>query len=498
MPRNHRWAVLLTVLVASAMSVAAQAQAQLVEQMPAAGTPKPFGFPKAATRTLPNGMRVFVVSNSEQPVVSVRLVVMSAGAANDPAGRPGVAAMTADLLTQGTTTRTAQQIAEAIDFVGGSLTAGTDSDAAYVSLTVVKKDLATGMTLLADVVLNPVFQQEELERRRQQSLSNMEVNYSDADYLGNVILDRVVFGEHPYALPSEGTPDSVQAFTREQMAAFHRAQYAPNTTLMAFAGDITPQAAFAAAEKYFGGWAQKQPPAIDAAAPASPSGRRIYLVDKPDAVQTQIRVGRLGIARNNPDYIPLLVTNRIFGGGFNSRLSTEVRQKKGLTYGAYSGFDSMKQAGSFVASTSTRTEATIEATKLVTNLIAEMQSGATTKEELDFARDYLAGVFPIQSETPGQVAGRVLTVAQFDLPADYNSAYPQRVLAVGPDDVKRMGARYFDASALDIVLVGNAAAFREALLKEFPGVKLEELRFDQVDLLKPDLKRAAPTPKPAS
>lgn len=487
-------AVVLLLAIASVSIAQAQGPAKLAEQMPAAGQPEPFAFPKAATRTLPNGLRVFVVSNSEQPVVTARLVVMSAGAAHDPAGKPGVAAMTADLLTQGTKTRSAQEIAEAIDFVGGSLGASTDSDAAYASVTVVKKDLATGLTLLADIVMNPAFQQEELERRRQQALSNFQVNYSDADYLGNVIFDRVVFGRHPYALPTEGTPASLQALTREQLMQFHAASYAPNQTLMAFAGDITPEAAFAAAEKYFGGWARGQAPAMDAAAPSMAAGRRIYLVDKPDAVQTQIRVGRLGIARNNPDYIPLLVTNRIFGGGFNSRLSTEVRQKKGLTYGAYSGFDSMKHAGSFVASTSTRTEATIEAAKLVVDLIAQMGSGAVTKEELDFARDYLAGVFPIQSETPGQVAGRVLTVAQFDLPADYNDTYRQRVLAVGPEDVKTIGARYFNADSLAIVLVGKADAFREALLKEFSGAKLTELPFDQVDLLQPDLKKAAAKP----
>ena len=206
-------------------------------------------------------------------------------------------------------------------------------------------------------------------------------------------------------------------------------------------------------------------------------------------MQTQIRVGRSGITRNHPDYIALLVANRVFGDGFNSRLSTEVRQKKGLTYSAYSGFESNKLGGSFSAATSTRTETTVEATRLVVNLIQQMSTGAVTAEELDFARDYLAGVFPIQSETPGQVAGRVLTVAEFGLAPDYNDTYTQNIRAVGTAEVRAMGKYFATGESLDIVVAGNVAAFRDALKKEFPAATFEEIPFDQLDLLSADLRR---------
>ncbi len=480
------------------VSEATQAGAKLEPKMPAGAPGKPFHFPKAATKALANGLRVFVVSGSKEPSVTVRLVLAAAGSLHDPAGKPGVAAMTANLLTQGTGKRSAQQIAEAIDFVGGSLSASADHDGAYITVTVVKKDFDLAMDLLSDVTLRAAFESEELERRRQQLLSGLQLQYSDPSYLASVTFDRVVYGQHLYGPPDEGTPESVRALSRDDLVHFRDAYYAPNQALLAFAGDITPEAAFAAAEKYLGAWPRKDAVTADVLATERPQGLRIFLIDKPDAVQTQIRVGRPGIRRNDPDYIPLYVTNRIFGGGYNSRLNTEVRQKKGLTYGASSGFNSHKLAGDFEASTSTRTEATVEATKLVVDLIGRMATGAVTPEELAFATDYLAGVFPIQSETPEQVAGRILAVAQFDLPADYNDTYQQKVRKVGPEQVKTMATRYFEVADLDLVLVGNVSRFREPLKKEFPNAKYEEIAYDQLDLLAADLRKAKETPAAAT
>jgi zinc protease len=263
-------------------------------------------------------------------------VILTAGAIKDPEGTPGVAQMTANLLTQGTEKRSAKDIAEGIDFVGGSLSALAGKDATTVTLDVVKKDLNGGLDLMSDVVLHPAFRVEELDRHRQQLLSGLTLQYSDPRYLASMVFNRVVYGASPYGWPEEGTPETVKKLQRGELAKFHDANYAPNQTLLAFAGDITPEEAFAAAEKYFGTWA-KLDVAADVPLPSAPAaGLHIWLIDKPDAVQTQIRVGKLGIRRGDPDYIPVEVTNRIFGGGYNSRLNTEVRIKKGLTYGANS------------------------------------------------------------------------------------------------------------------------------------------------------------------
>jgi zinc protease len=462
----------------------------LVPQMPAASAPRPFHFPQAATKTLPNGLRLFVITDHSEPSVAARLVILSAGSVKDPNGMPGVAQMTASLLTQGTQKRSAQEIAEAIDFIGGSLDASAGKDSSAVTLNVVKKDLQTGLDLMSDVVLHPGFRADELDRQRQQLLSNLTVQYSDPDYLASLVFNRTVYGGSPYGWPQEGTPDTIEKLDSAQLAKFHDANYAPNQSLLALAGDITPQEAFAVAEKYFGAW-----PKVDVAPSAPPtpeisSGMRIWLIDKPDSVQTQIRVGKLGIRRGDPNYIPVVVMNRIFGGGYNSRLNTEVRVKRGLTYGANSSFNPHRYAGSFAAGTYTRTAATVEATKLVIDLIGQMANGEVTPKELDFSRDYLAGVYPIQSETAEQVAERVLTAAAFDLPADYNNTYPERIRSVTAAQVREMAKKYLSTTDLDVVLAGNVSAFGDALKKAYPDAQYEEIPYDQVDALSGDLQKA--------
>ena len=465
---------------------------KLAPEMPAAGAPNPFEFPSAASKTLPNGLRVFVVSDHRDPAVAARLVILTAGAIKDPEGMPGVAQMTASLLTQGTEKRSAKEIAEAIDFVGGSLTALAGKDATTVTLDVVKKDLNAGLDLMSDVVLHPAFRADELDRQRQQLLSGLTLQYSDPQYLASVVFNRVVYGASPYGWPEEGTPDTVKKLQRGELAKFHDANYAPNQAVLAFAGDITAEEAFTAAEKYFGPWAKLEVAAAVPPAPAPAKGQRIWLIDKPDAVQSQIRMGKLGIRRGDSDYIPVEVTNRIFGGGYNSRLNTEVRIKKGLTYGASSSFNPHRYAGSFSAGTFTRTAATVEATKLVVDLIAKMSSGEVTPKELDFARDYLAGAYPIQSETSEQVADRVLSAAAFDLPADFNRTYPEKIRGVAPEQVQAVARKYFTTKDLDIVLAGNVSAFRDALKKEFPDAQYVEIPFDEVDVLAADLRKSKP------
>lgn len=474
---------------------------KLVPQMPAAQPPRPFHFPHAETRTLSNGLRVFVVADHRQPSVAVRLVLMSAGAIRDPQSMPGVASMTAAMLTQGTQTRSAQQFAQAIDFVGGHVDASASDDDTDASLTVVSRDLDLGVSLLSDAVLHPAFSDDELARQKQQTLSGLRVEYSDPTYLASAVFDRTVFGESPYGMPSDGTPDTVEKMSRDDLIKFHDSNYAPNEALLAFSGDVTPERAFALAEKYFGTWQTQQIQAAEPPAAPETQGLHFIVIDKPDAVQTQIRVGDLGIRRNNPDYIPLVVTNRIFGGGYNSRLNTEVRVKKGLTYGASSSFESERFAGVFVAQTFTRTEATAEATQLVVQLISQMSSGDIQPDELKFAQDYLSGVYPIQSETAAQVAGRILAVAEYGLAPDYNDAYQQKILGVTDSMVKEMAQHYFNSQNLDVVLVGNSSKFLPALKTDFPDAQWEEIPFDQIDLLSPNLRKAkseAPSATPES
>jgi zinc protease len=465
---------------------------KLESQMPLAGKPGKFEFPVAATKTLANGIKVFVVTDHSEPAVAVQMVILSAGSTKDPSALPGVAQMTAALLSQGTEKRSAQELAEAIDFVGGSLSASATKDATELSLQVVKKDLGTGLDVMSDEVLHPAFRGDEIDRQRQQLLSNLQVEYSDPEYLASMVLTHVLYAGTPYGMPSEGTPGTVQKFQRDLFVKFHDANYAPNQTLIAFAGDITPDEAFAAAEKYFGGWAQVQVSASSMKAPAPVRGQHVWLIDKPDAVQTQIRVGRVAIVRADPDYIPLDVTNHIFGGSYNSLLNTEVRIKSGLTYGANSTLSAHVHVGSLAVDTYTRTEQTLPALKLVMDMLAKMSRGDLTAKNLDFARDYMAGVYPIQSETAEQVAGRVLMVAMYGLPADYNRTFPEKIRATSLAEVQAEGKKYFGTENVDIVLAGNVAAFRDALKAQYPNAKFTEIAADQLDPLAENLQAAKP------
>ena len=259
-----------------------------------------------------------------------------------------------------------------------------------------------------------------------------------------------------------------------------------------FAGDITPEQAFAVAEKYFGGWPKVDVPLTEPQPPSAGAAQHIWLIDKPDAVQTQIRIGKIAIPRNDPDYLPLDVTNHILGGSYNSRLNTEVRIKKGLTYGASSSLNPHRYTGSLVVSTFTRTEATVEATKLVMDILTGMSQGEISQKELDFARDYLAGVYPIASETAEQVTDRVLTVAAFGLPEDYNQTYPTKIRATSLKEVQTSARKYFTTGDLDLVLAGNVSAFRDKLKTAFPNAQFTEIPFDQVNVLSSDLRAPKP------
>jgi zinc protease len=472
--------------------------AQLVAQMPGAEPSKPYHFPPVATKTLANGLRVFVVTSPSEPAVGIQLLLTSAGSVNDPQGKPGVASLTASLLTQGTAKRTAQQIAESIDFVGGSLNATAADDDTIVGSTVVKKDFDLAMDLLSDVILHAKFDDQEIVRQKQQLLSNLRVSYDDADYLASAVYQRAVYGQHPYGLPTEGTPISIQAMSREDIVQFHDANYAPGSALLAFSGDITPEVAFAAAEKYFGAWPAKQAPATAHAAASVAAGVHIIVVNKPDTVQTQIRVGKPGLRRGDPEFIPLYVADRIFGGSYNSRLNTEVRVKKGLTYGANSVFDTRMEGGDLLASTFTRTETTVAAVQLVLDQIKGMATGNLKPEELTFARDYLVGVYPIQTETPDAVASRVLTAAHYSLPANYNETYQNRISAVTLQQANAVAAKYFQPATLEIVLAGNAAQFRDNLKREFPDATYEEFTAAEMDLLLPAMHRTPESVPPAT
>ena len=476
--------VLASVLVCSSM-----AQAQAVnwptEEAPAPLAARQVNFPPYEIHTLSNGMQVIAVLHHEQPVVTMRLLVR-AGAAQDPDQKAGVAYLAAHLLDQGTTTKSAQQIAGQIDLIGGALGTGSGADLSFANVMVMKDSFTFGMGLLADVVRNPAFSPDEIARQKEQAISTLRVNSDDPGFVASVVFDRLVFGFHPYGLPGTGTPETLARITREDLQAFHRRYFVPNNMVLAVVGDVTGDEAFAAADRVFGSWPRADVAPATRTEPPPPA-RRIVVIDKPDAVQTEIRIGQLAIPRKHPDYLAWDLAVKILGGEGANRLQRVLRSERGLTYGASADTQAMKDAGDFVAETNTRTDTTAEALRLAVEEFSRLQRQRVSESELSDAQAYLAGSFPITIETPNDIATQVLNAVFYDLPLTDLTRFRERITSVTPDDVLRVARQYIKPDRLSIVLVGNARAFVPQLQRV--GVTdYEVIPIDQLDVMSPTLK----------
>lgn len=486
----------LTLTITAALAIAAgaapvwaqTAPAPAKQSPPAVAPERPFKFPAHTAAKLENGLTVFVIEDHRQPVVSATLMLPAAGSSAHGAKDAGLAAMTAALLRQGTATRSAQQIAESIDKVGGSLTSSASADSTQASVTVLTSSLDTGFELLADLVQRPAFAADEIERWRRQTLSNLQVAYRDPEYLRDVVGERVAYGSHPYAVPTDGFPSTVATLSRDAVVAFHKERYTPSGSYLAIAGDIAPDAALGLARKHFAGW--KGAGAVLPAAAAPKPERRIVVIDQPDAVQTQFGVFGIGVPRNHPDWLALSVANQIFGGSFNSRLNLRLRAKEGLTYGANSSIASSRIAGLWNATSFTRTEESAKALKVTLEVIDEFRKNPATAAELAEATSFLSGVFALQTETSAAVASRVLASALHGLPADYWQAYRDRVKRISAADVAAAVQRHFMADQATIVAVGNASGFAKDLeaigaVTIVPAAKLDLTQPSLVGAAKP-------------
>jgi zinc protease len=480
-------------LVASLALVSTSAFAQ-VKDWPSQGPPQPLQehpvkFPAYAVKTLANGLQVIAVSHHEQPAVSLRLLVR-AGAAQDPDATPGVAELVASLLDQGTATRSAEQIADSIDSIGGVLGTGAGSDLSYINAIVMKDSLAFALDLVSDLAQHPSFAQDEIDRQRQQALSGMRVSYDDPEFLANAVFDRIVYGVHPYGRPQGGTPDTIVTLTRDDLLAFHRQWFGANNAILAVVGDVSAEEAFAGAERAFGTWGRALSEGASPAAPPPPA-RRLVIIDKPGAVQTEIRVGNIAIPRKSDDYMALDLATKILGGEGANRLHRVLRSERGLTYGASADFNALKQTGDIVAQTNTRSETTGETLRLMIDEVSRLIRDRVGDRELVGAQQYLTGSFPLTIETPSQIALQILNAMFYGLNMNDLQTFRERVSAVTVEDVQRAARNYLHPDKLTIVLVGDASAF----VKQLPGAgfdKYEIIRASELDLASADLMKKKP------
>lgn len=483
------------------VSAAAYAQTAAPPSKPKAAGPPPapakeVRFPAFEEKTLPNGLRVVIIEQHEQPLVSLRLL-LPAGKSFEPAGKAGLADATASLLTKGTASRSAQQIAEAIDFVGGNLSANAGIESVYADAGVTSDQLDLGFELLADVILHPSFPQAELDRWRRQALSQLQIQQQSAGYLADHALARAVFGDHPYGRPGDGTPESLSGLTRDDIASFHQRYYVPNKGILAVVGDVKPADAVARAERAFGGWAKGQTVEVPAVEAPRRQGHQIIVIDKPDAVQTEIRLGQVAIAFRDPDLYAAEVYDSVVGGNANSRLYLEIRQKRGLAYGAGSSFIEPTQPGWFQASTSTKTESTVEALELALEVLRGLQKDPVPEPELAAAKTYITGAFPLEIETADGIAFKVVEAMRYGYGREFLESYNDRISKIGPADLQRFAKQRIHPDSMVIVLSGNASVFSAALKEKFGAfetIPAAEIDFLRADLRKPKAAATGATP----
>src|SRR5438876_759629 len=446
---------LTVALTTFATAVAAQ-QAPDRSRRPQPGPPPALNLPAVQKRQLSNGLPVWTVELHEVPVAQVNLVVFS-GTADDPPGKFGLASLTTAMLEEGAGSRAALEIADAVDFLGADLSAGSAIDASAVRLHVPVPRLADALPIMADVAVRPTFPKEELERLRKQRLTSLLQARDDPPTIAALTFSRVLYGKvHRYGTATSGTADTIRSFTDADLRSFYSSTFRPDNAALLVVGDVALDKTMPLIESSFGGWKAQGPAAAHAQLPPvqEPAKREVYLVDKPGAAQSQIRIGWIGVPRSTPDYFPIQVLNTILGGSFSSRLNLNLREKHGYAYGAGSNFDMRASAGPFSASAGVQTDKTADALKEFFNeLNAILQQ--VPADELARAKNYAALRFPQSFETTGDISRRLEDMLVYHLPDDYFSKYVQNIQAVTAADVQRVAQKYIQPNRFIVVVAGD-------------------------------------------
>ena len=451
-------------LVFLGASVSGQSLPDRIRPPALAPTPQ-LDLPAIQKRALSNGLAVWLVESHEVPIVQVNVVVR-AGAGDDPAGKFGTASLTAAMLDEGAGARSALEIADAVEFLGASLATTSSFDSSAVRLNVPVERLRDGLSVLADVTLRPTFPAMELERLRQERLTALLQARDDPASIAPMAFARSVFGAmHRYGTGAVGTEATLKAFSTGDLAAFHAAYYQPANAVLVVVGDITPAMVLPELEKQFGGWKASAAPARRVPVPAAPQVARggIYIVDKPEAEQSQIRIGWVGVPRSTPDYFPLIVLNTILGGSFTSRLNQNLREEHGYAYGAGSSFDMRLSAGPFVAAAGVQTDKTAESVREFFNELTKITAEPIGADEIAKAKNYIALGFPSEFESSADLSRQLEELIVYQLPDDYFERYIANVQAVTADAVQKMAKTYIQPRRFAVVVVGDRKVIEQGI-----------------------------------
>jgi zinc protease len=414
-------------------------------------------LPKPEEADLPNGLHLIVLEDHRRPEVSFQLIMPGAGGFFDPADQPGLASFTASLMREGTATRTSNQISAQLDLLAATLnvTAGSNSTEATLGGSSLSDHTGTLFDLAADVLLHPAFSEEEVARFKQRTRTNLLQQRANPNFLAAEMFSRAVYGSHP-ASRIAPTVESLDRTTREQLAEFHRARYVPDRAVLAVAGDLSLAQAKWFAESRFGSWKKSATPvAVTIADPPPTTASRIFFVERPSSVQTNLIVGTQAIERTNADYDALQVMNKVIGGGPTGRLFLHLREDKGYTYGASSLLDARQHRGDWAASTNVRTEVTEPALRDLLDEVRQLRDVPVPDRELADAKRSLIASFALSLESPAQLLGLSITSWRYKLPGDYWDRYAERVSAVTAGQLQAMARKYLAADRLQIVAVGD-------------------------------------------
>ncbi len=448
--------------------------------MPDAAEEPEFTPPTPVHRTLSNGLRITVVEKKGLPIVAFALVVQ-AGAITDPVGLPGLASFTTQLMPEGTTTRSSQDIANEFEFIGSRLSSETRKEVSLLSTETLSKHWSAALELMADVARNPTFPEHEVERVRREHLTDIRRGKDDPTFVAERIMPGLVFGpDSRYGHPSFGTESSVAAYTRSDLETHFRAHFGPSRANLVVVGDVTLDEVLEQAEKAFGAWANattedRAAAAVTVNGDLTPQPTTIYLVDKPGAAQSVIRAGHVTVPRGHDDYGPLTLLNFCFGGQFSARLNQNLRQDKGYSYGFNSGISWFREPSLLVAGGSVQTDVTRES---VVETLKEFQDihadRPVTDEELEAARAGMMLGYPAGFERPGQVLSQVINLLQHGLPDDYFQTYRDRITSITLDDVRQAGNQRINPNGLNVLVVGDRSTVEPGLRElDLPVVLLD-------------------------
>ncbi len=403
---------------------------------------------------LKNGMVLLLSEKHTIPMVTINMAI-KAGSTAEVEDKPGLASITASLLTQGTKRRTASRISNEIDFVGGSLSVSGGDDFASAGLRVLKKDIRIGLDLLSDVLMNPVFDQKEIDRKVRETLAEIQRQKEEPNVVAGEAFEKAVFGKNAYGRTSEDVAAYLPKLTREGILAFYSARYNPKSTIIAVVGDVTEKEIVSLLNEYFKAWPGKEQ-ALPAPVPPPDVAKNIIVKIDKNITQANIDMGHLGISRENPDYYAVMIMNYILGGGgFSSRLMDNIRDNKGLAYDVHSMFSAQKEPGAFTVSIQTKNESANEVIAEVFKEIRRIQTEPVSDRELADAKAYLTGSFPLRMDTYAKIAGMLASIEIYNLGLDYPQKYPGLINSVTKEDILRAAKKYLHPDRMAIVVVAN-------------------------------------------